>query len=50
MKVVVYIRAADERYLRQAGEDPASWVRKTIRHVIELRRERDRRQAAAGSH
>jgi len=39
-KVVVYLRAADERLLRALGEeDPALWVRKLIARAIAKRRE-----------
>jgi hypothetical protein len=50
MKVVVYIRASDERELRESEEDPASWVRQVVKNAIELRRELVRRQATRTSH
>jgi hypothetical protein len=45
MKVVVYLRAADEKSLRDENEDPAEWVRQIIRNALNVRRELVRRQA-----
>lgn len=38
----MYVRADDERLLRESEEDPAEWVRRTVRRALDLRRLRKR--------
>lgn len=38
MKVVVYLRADDERFLRERGLDPAVWAREQVQLAMKITR------------
>jgi len=34
MKISVYVNKDDEKKLREAGKDPAEWVRGLVKHAL----------------
>lgn len=45
MKVVVYVRAEDAKYLEHVTQgETKAWVRNVVRQAIKMRRERDERE------
>jgi hypothetical protein len=46
MKVVVYIRAADERFLKEhlLYTDVPSWVRQVVQRAIDVTKEKEKRE------
>ena len=42
MRVVVYLPVRHERQLRDEGEDPAEWVRRIVKIVLERKEKGER--------
>lgn len=47
MKVTVYIRARDERWLAEQGVDPAAWVREQIKLAVAVAKASETRKERA---